>query len=438
MEPDFPQDRKDFVLEDTAARIVVSTEQSSSTVSAGSDVVVLEIDDPFSPIKAQPVTNPVTALKPHHLAYVIYTSGSTGKPKGVMIEHRNLLDYVFGLKQNTDIDQCRSYALVSSIATDPSLVFGAALHVFSKESVSNIEYLHDYFTTHSIDCLKIVPSHWKALSVPGALLLPKRLLVFGGEALSSEVIEQIRQADSVCRVVNHYGPTETTIWSTLKQVETVGNGVVEIGRPIANTQLFVLNPSLQPAPVGVAGELFIGGDGLARGYLNRAELTAERFVPHPYSSQAGERPYRTGDMVRWREPGELEFIGRVDGQVKIRGFRVELGEVEAALRQQEQVREAVVISSAAATGENRLVAYVLTEQETTLTTSGLRAGLKALLPGPSREPVMSSKLPPLVNQSEPPKKLLVTPKLWLTLSWVVPQLNVALSPKILISVWSNR
>src|SRR5215204_760223 len=225
MEPDFPQERKDFVLEDSRATVVVSTEQSSSTVRVRADVSVVEIDDLFSPIKAQPTINPSTSLKPHHLAYVIYTSGSTGRPKGVMVEHRNVVDYVFGLKQNIQIDRCRSYALVSSIATDlgntvifPSLAFGGALHAFSKESASNIEYLHEYFSQHSIDCLKIVPSHWKALSVPGALLLPKRLLVFGGEVLQSEVIEQIRQSGSACTLVNHYGPTETTIGKLLHPV----------------------------------------------------------------------------------------------------------------------------------------------------------------------------------------------------------------------------
>ena len=249
IEPDFPLDRKDFILQDTQASLVVSTEQSSSTLPADSDLFVIEIDDLFSAVRTQSTHNPSSGLRPHHLAYVIYTSGSTGRPKGVMIEHGNLVDYVFGLRESIQIDQCRSYALVSSIATDlgntviySSLVFGGRLHVFSKESVSNIDYLHRYFAEHAIDCLKIVPSHWKALSAPGRPLLPSRMLVFGGEALQSELIEKIRQSNAACRIINHYGPTETTIGKLLHIVDPdrTYNKTIPIGKPFSNGGVYIL------------------------------------------------------------------------------------------------------------------------------------------------------------------------------------------------------
>jgi non-ribosomal peptide synthetase component F len=199
IDTDFPADRISYMIKDSGSPIVVSSKASRAkleTAEPDTDIIVID----GTAFSNQPTTNPQTLLAPHHLAYVIYTSGSTGMPKGVMIEHRSLVDYVVGLNQQIQVDQCASYALVSSIATDlgntviySSLVFGGALHLFSKEAVSNIDYLHRYFRTNQIDCLKIVPSHWKALSLDEELLLPKKLLVFGGEALQSELVENIRQ-----------------------------------------------------------------------------------------------------------------------------------------------------------------------------------------------------------------------------------------------------
>ncbi|MEJ7675707.1 MAG: AMP-binding protein [Chitinophagaceae bacterium] len=234
-----------------------------------------------------------TSAGAKRLAYVIYTSGSTGRPKGVMIEHRNLVDYVFGLKQKVQIDQCKSFALVSTMATDlgntviySSLVFGGALHLFSKETISNIENIHSYFRRHNIDCLKIVPSHWKALSNHEQLLLPAKLLVFGGEALQKEVAEQIIFSGSSCRVVNHYGPTETTIGKLLHVVDggRSYNATIPIGKPFSNTAVYVLSKDLSLCPIGVPGQLYIAGDGVARGYFNNSELTHQKFIQNPFNS----------------------------------------------------------------------------------------------------------------------------------------------------------
>ncbi|MGZ5134182.1 MAG: amino acid adenylation domain-containing protein, partial [Flavitalea sp.] len=368
MEPDFPEDRKTFVLQDTAATVIVSSRESASELPFTSGIEIIEVDVEWSAVKGQPTHNIQSSLSPSHLAYVIYTSGSTGKPKGVMIEHRNILDYVFGLNHKLEIDKCKSYALVSSIATDlgntviyPSLVFGGALHVFSKEAVSNLEGLHRYFEDHRIDCLKIVPSHWKALSVPNQLLIPARLLVFGGEALQTEVIESIVAVNSGCSIVNHYGPTETTIGKLLHVVNPDGkyNKTIPIGKPFSNTQVYILSKDMQLCPVGIAGQLYVGGDGVARGYLNNPDLTRQKFISNRFNKVDNQPIYATGDLVRWLPDGNIEFIGRVDDQVKIRGYRVELGEIESMVLHHESVKQAVVLAREDAQGNKRLVGYIV-------------------------------------------------------------------------------
>jgi len=370
IEPDFPEDRKAFVFGDTKAKIVISTMESSSALPIADDIEIVEIDDPLSPVKSQSTGHVQTDLRPEHLAYVIYTSGSTGKPKGVMIGHYNLVDYVFGLNQQLKIEQFKSYALVSSIATDlgntviySSLVFGGSLHVFSKESVSNIEYLHQYFRDHTIECLKIVPSHWKALSLDGKLLLPSGLMVFGGESLHAELIENIRLSNATCRVVNHYGPTETSIGKLLHEVQPgiKYNQTIPIGKPFSNTRVYVLSKELGLCPISVAGELHIAGDGVARGYLNNEELTTQKFISNPFDKDGKSLMYRTGDLVRYLADGNIEFIGRVDDQVKIRGYRVELGEIETVLQQHEEVGQGVVLAREDKQGNKRLIAYVVTD-----------------------------------------------------------------------------
>ncbi|HET9277015.1 MAG TPA: amino acid adenylation domain-containing protein, partial [Flavitalea sp.] len=257
---------------------------------------------------------------------------------------------------------------VSSIATDlgntaiySSIVFGGALHIFSKESVSNIEYLHEYFNSHQIDCLKIVPSHWKALSSGENLLLPHQLLIFGGEALSSELIEQMRISGAACSVVNHYGPTETTVGKLLHQVdkEKKYHKTVPIGKPFSNSQVYVLSKDMELCPVGIPGQLYISGDGIARGYLNNVQLADQKFINNRFNRRDTHAMYATGDLVRWLWDGNIEFIGRADDQVKIRGYRVELGEIESLLLQSGFVAHAVVLAKEDQDGNKRLVAYTV-------------------------------------------------------------------------------
>ena len=377
---DFPAERIIYMLEDTKSSIIVSSSKSSPKLESIADagMEIIETDGEEILLLAQPTDNLKTGVSPDQLAYVIYTSGSTGKPKGVMIEHRSLVDYVFGLNQKTKINDCSSFALVSTIATDlgntviySSLLSGGALHLFTKESVSNIEYLHKYFDEHEIECVKIVPSHWKALKKDEKLLLPKKLLVFGGEALKTELIESIRQANADCKVVNHYGPTETTIGKLLHVTEPdiKYNNTIPIGKPFSNTSVYVLSKDMQLCPVGVPGELYIAGVGTARGYYNNEELTKEKFVKNPFEILKGKdkdqrfQMYGTGDLVKYLPDGNIEFLGRVDEQVKIRGYRIELGEIESILQQSEFVSQAVVLAREDKQGNKRLAGYIVPKLE---------------------------------------------------------------------------
>ena len=367
LDRDFPPARIAYMLEDTGALIVVSSKQCASKLMVTGGIEVIELDA----IKNQPQGNLTAKVLPGHLAYVIYTSGSTGIPKGVMIEHRNITDYINGLNDKTGINDCRSFGLVSTIATDlgntvifPSLVSGGALHIFSKESVSNIEYLHNYFAVNNIDCLKIVPSHWKALSLENKLLLPSKLLIFGGEALPAKMVNDIQAAGTECIIVNHYGPTETTIGKLLYIVipDLTHEYTIPIGKPFSQTKVLVLTKNLKLCPIGVPGQLYITGNGLARGYLNNLELTNAKFIQNPFSKKGNSLMYATGDLVKYLADGNILFIGREDNQVKIRGYRIELGEIENMLQQCDLVSQAVVLATDDKQGNKRLVGYIVANE----------------------------------------------------------------------------
>jgi non-ribosomal peptide synthetase component F len=259
---------------------------------------------------------------------------------------------------------------------------GGCLHVIDQEKIFDSQAIQEYFSCYKIDYLKIVPSHLAALqdSSDQSLVLPREKLILGGEATSIDLVETIVNQSDKCKVINHYGPTEATVGVLtyfLNEKSLPLNGsTLPIGRPIANTQIYILDSHLQPVPVGVPGELYIGGDGLARGYLNRPELTSEKFIINPFDNS--KRLYKTGDKACYLRDGNIEFLGRIDNQVKIRGFRIELGEIEAVLSSNPQVNQAVVIAIEEDTGNKRLVAYVVANSQ--IKTQELREYLKAKLP----------------------------------------------------------
>ncbi|MGA7893821.1 MAG: amino acid adenylation domain-containing protein, partial [Candidatus Sulfotelmatobacter sp.] len=383
------RERLKYMLEDSGARLVLTSRSLSPMIRevAGPEVLLMEAEEWH---RYGSEDSPVS-IEPAQLAYVIYTSGSTGRPKGVGVEHRQLVNYVRAIGERLQIEAGMRLGLVSTYAADlgytmifPALCYGGCLDVVDAGRVLDASKLEEHFSRHPIDYLKIVPSHLWALlnSSEGSGLLPRRWLILGGEASSWDLIQQVKQRGGGCRVLNHYGPTETTVGvltydTTQNDGEPQVGGMVPIGRPLSNGKVYVLDSELNPVGVGVSGEIYIGGAGVARGYLKRAELTAEKFLANPYSVEAGGRMYRTGDLGRYLENGNIEFLGRKDHQVKIRGFRVELGEIEAALVEHPKIRQAVVLAREDEPGDKRLVAYVVADQEAEEGDSGnKKAGLR--------------------------------------------------------------
>ncbi|MBB2148390.1 polyketide synthase [Pedobacter gandavensis] len=372
VDEDFPLARMKYMAQDSGASLVITDLKSLPFLTAASGLQVILADEDWSITAELPDTPVDITIGPDQAAYVIYTSGSTGLPKGVLIEHHSLTDYVLGLAAHLPLSSCKNYAVGATMATDlgntvifSSLALGGTLHLFSKENFNSPEYIHPYFEDHKIDCLKIVPSHWKSLALDGQDLMPQQLLIFGGEALSASMVKEInRPASNTCKIVNHYGPTETTIGKLLHLVNenTVYDHTIPIGKPFTKAKVYILNTAVQEAGTNEPGEIYIGGAGLARGYLNRPDLTEERFVKDFFSDEPGARLYLTGDLGKRREDGEIEYLGRIDDQVKIRGYRIELGEIESILQTAPGIKQGVILARENQLGDKRLIAYVVVQE----------------------------------------------------------------------------
>ncbi|MDF0733572.1 amino acid adenylation domain-containing protein, partial [Pseudomonas entomophila] len=334
LDPAYPSERLAWMLEDSAPSALVVSEATRGVVE-DAGVQVVDLDD--AAWCSQPAHDPRAAVQPHHLAYVLYTSGSTGRPKGVMVEHGNLANLLQAMRGLTGIAAGDGLLAVTTLGFDIAglelylpLVVGARTIVLDRESARDATLLARALDDSGATLMQATPSTWRMLVEGGWPGSAGLTALCGGEALPAQLAAQLRAR--VGTLWNVYGPTETTIWSSAQRVE----GAVNIGRPIDNTQFYLLDAHGEPVPMGVAGEIYIGGAGVARGYLNREDLTAERFLADPF--RAGGRMYRTGDLGRWLPEGEIEYLGRNDHQVKLRGFRIELGEIEARLAQVEGVR----------------------------------------------------------------------------------------------------
>ncbi|MEN6350336.1 MAG: amino acid adenylation domain-containing protein [Syntrophomonas sp.] len=394
MDPDFPPERLAFLAEDAGAPVVL-TQKKLADVLPGIAARKIYLDAPeyHQSAMEMPDTNPEKEVSAENLVYVIYTSGSTGRPKGVSVEHRQLVNYVQGIRERLAFEPGWSYATVSTIAADlgntvvfPSWCTGGCLHVISKDRLADPVELADYFERYRIDCLKIVPSHLAALLTgpDPQNLMPHRRLILGGEASRCDWIENLQKYATDCRIFNHYGPTETTVGVLTYPVGGVlpalVSGTLPLGRPLPNSKIYILDAQQQPVPVGVPGQLYVSGDGVTRGYWNRPEKTAERFMVNWFSDYPGDRMYRTGDRARYLPDGNIEFLERVDQQVKIRGFRIELGEIESILSEHEAVREVKVIAREDVPGDKRLVAYIVPNGKSIPSLDALREYLKGKLP----------------------------------------------------------
>ena len=365
LDPTYPRDRLEFMINDSGPSVLLTQENFSQHLSSARQQVVY-IDSDWHRIAFESTENPDTPLSAGNLAYVLYTSGSTGVPKGVMVTHGALKNFLLSTSRTLEMTSDDVLAAVTTLAFDIAglefylpLIVGARVGLVSREKGSDGRLLRDEVINLGATALQGTPASWRMLLEAGLQLKPSFKAFCGGEAMTGDLKEQLMATGA--KVWNLYGPTETTIWSTVKRLDP--DGPPSIGRPLANTQIYILNRSLQPTPVSVAGELYIGGAGLARGYLNRPELTADRFIPHPFSDEPGARLYKTGDLVRYLPNGDIEYLDRIDLQIKIRGFRIELGEIETVLGQYPSVRQAVVAARENPSGEKGLIAYVVLEKD---------------------------------------------------------------------------
>ncbi|MEH1773540.1 amino acid adenylation domain-containing protein [Nostoc sp.] len=442
LDPDYPTERLSFMLEDAQVSLLLTQQRLVDRLpNSGAKLVCL--DEVWSQITQNNQGNPVSGARAFHLANVIYTSGSTGRPKGVMVEHKGLCNLAqaqiqtFGLTWNSHILQFASFSFDASIwEVVMALGSGATLYLGTKDSLLPgkplIKLLRDYSITH----ITLPPS---ALAVmPESELPALQTIIVAGEACSAELIKQWSAGRNF---FNAYGPTEATVCATIATLAT-GNAKfnddekISIGRAIANTQVYILDENLQPVPIGVPGELHIGGVGLARGYLNRPELTQEKFISNPFEEIGKSKLYKTGDLAHYLPNGNIQYLGRIDNQVKIRGFRIELGEVEAILSQHGDIQTCCVIAREEIPGNKRLVAYVVAHSQATPTTSELRQFLSNKLPGymvPAAFVMLESL--PLTPNGKVDRRALPDPDLHQELSdYVIPNTEIE---KIIAGIWQK-
>jgi amino acid adenylation domain-containing protein len=386
LDPEYPAERIAYMVEDAQVKALLTHRQLSGLLRA-SEVQTIVLDAEWTMIASESVENLHDETTAENLAYAIYTSGSTGRPKGVMVPHRQVVNFFTAMDVEIDPDPAGGWLAVTSVSFDISVLellwtlargFQVVAH---SETGGEDGSLAAQIIRHQVTHLQCTPSMAKMLSMEaewidavGSL----RKLIIGGESFPSDLAEKLRGVVKG-EIRNMYGPTETTVWSATYALNGDERNI-PIGRPVANTQIYILDQALEVVPVGVAGELYIGGEGVVRGYLKQAEITGARFLPDAFSAAGGNRLYRTGDLARYRENGRIEFLGRVDHQVKIRGYRIELGEIEAELGAHPAVSQRVVIAHEDEAGDKRLVAYVVYEGENRPGPEELRNYLKERLP----------------------------------------------------------
>jgi amino acid adenylation domain-containing protein len=389
LDPAYPPERLHYMLENASPCALVTQGHLAHTLSA-SGLEVISVDTDWGEIAQSDNTDldqfSSTSMA-RNLAYVIYTSGSTGNPKGVMVEHAGVVNFLFSMQEQLNLRASDCMLSLTTLSFDIAalelylpLSMGARVIVGGRNVATDPTMIASMLEKYDVTCMQATPATWQMLIGNGWAGLARVKALCGGEALIAALSGNL--IPRVGSLWNLYGPTETSIWSCCRNVivREVGGGTEPIGRPIANTAVYVLDERLQPVPIGTSGEIYIGGAGVARGYLKRPDLTSQRFCPDPFGEDPGARMYRTGDLGRWRSDGTLEYLGRNDHQVKIRGFRIELGEIEVQLARYASVTQAVVMAREETPGEKRLVAYIVPGQGGNPATEELRKYLRGVLP----------------------------------------------------------
>lgn len=383
LDPEYPQDRIQYMLENSAAAWVVTQSRVLKRIQLPKSSKAVQVDVDKEAINSQSISNPDITISADDLAYIIYTSGSTGKPKGVMVHHGAAGNFILSMAQTPGLSSEDTLLAVTTLSFDIAVLElylplsqGASVVIATTDEAIDGDDLIDLMDEHNVSIMQATPATWRLLLACQWKGNTSLKVLCGGEAMPRDLL--IDLLPRVNEVWNMYGPTETTVWSSCYKI-TDANAPILIGKPISNTQFFVLDEFLRPVPVGVPGELYIGGDGVTKGYLNRDDLTQERYISSPFSS-TDEYLYRTGDAVKFHESGDLEYSQRIDNQVKVRGFRIELGEIETVLTQQDDIEQAVVVVNEARAGDPRLVAYIVVSDGATLTPTSIRDLIKHDLP----------------------------------------------------------
>ncbi|MCB8946156.1 MAG: amino acid adenylation domain-containing protein [Ardenticatenaceae bacterium] len=381
LDPDYPDERLAFMLQDTQAGLILTQEQLKKHLPP-SQAHVICLDTDWEAISKESTKKPTSRVQPHNLAYIIHTSGSTGKPKGVQIPHQAVVNFLWTMKEQPGLTSEDVLLAVTTLSFDIAvlelflpIVVGARVVIVGRDMTMDAPRLAQAITSHQATVMQATPATWNMLVSSGWQGDKGLKILSGGEAISRQLANDL--LDRVGELWNMYGPTETTIWSTIWPIPP-GDESILIGKPIANTDVYILDKNLQPVPIGVPGELHIGGDGVSHGYLHRPNLTQERFIADPFKGNG--RIYKTGDLARYRADGSIECLGRLDFQVKVRGFRIELGEIESVLLEHQAIEQAVVTAREDGSGGKRLVAYLIAGEVGEIATNEIRAYLSEILP----------------------------------------------------------
>jgi amino acid adenylation domain-containing protein/thioester reductase-like protein len=447
LDPAYPKDRLEFMMEDSRSSVLITHDNLDIQLDTRIDLKRVYLDRDAETITQYSDTNLNIELTRNDLAYVIYTSGSTGKPKGVQVKHNAVVNFLKSMQHEPGMDSTDTILALTTISFDIAvlemylpLISGAKVHLISRTSATDPAKLQAILSDSEITIAQATPATWRMVLSVGWQGNPNLKILCGGEALTRTLANQL--LDRVSSLWNMYGPTETTVWSMVCQVMS-GSDMVPLGHPIANTQIYLLDPASYQkdetwttVPVGITGEIYIGGEGVALGYLDRPELNQERFVPDPFQSESDAKLYRTGDLARYLPNGEMEMLGRADNQVKIRGHRIELGEIEAVLSQHPDIQEGAVIAPEdSVTGVRRLAAYVVPKFETDLTTKTLQKWLREKLPShmlPSAVVFMEAM--PLTPNCKIDRRALPAPKLDLQEEIIPPSTDLEAQ---LVQIWSD-